>query len=110
MSVFSSVAPPAGQDGASIEGTAAGEAETRASEGRRQQYGIWRPSKTLSTSQLHQSYTQSKGCTCTCHHINVWALQFYVTTNLFVVFHMRTKVNVQSQAVKLLFIPQVQNE
>lgn len=36
----SSSAPPAGQDGASTEGTAAGKAETRAAEGRCQQHGI----------------------------------------------------------------------
>lgn len=37
---LSSLAPPAGQDGAFIEGTGAGETETRASEGRCQQHGI----------------------------------------------------------------------
>jgi len=36
----SSPAPPAGQDGASHEGAADGEAETRPPEGRRQQHGI----------------------------------------------------------------------
>lgn len=37
---FSPLAPPAGQDGAPTEGAAAGEAEARPSEGRRQQHGI----------------------------------------------------------------------
>lgn len=38
--LFSPLAPPAGQDGAPTEGAAAGEAEARPSEGRRQQHGI----------------------------------------------------------------------
>lgn len=37
---FSSSAPPAGQDGASNEGVDAGEEETRAAQGRCQQYGV----------------------------------------------------------------------
>lgn len=36
----SSLTPPAGQDGAFIEGAAPGEAETRTTEGRCEQYGI----------------------------------------------------------------------
>lgn len=36
----SSPAPPAGQDGASNEGAADGEAETRSPEVRRQQHGV----------------------------------------------------------------------
>lgn len=48
--LFSPLAPPAGQDGAPTEGAAAGEEEARPSEVWRQQHGIWRPPKTLSTS------------------------------------------------------------
>lgn len=56
----SSLAPPAGQDGAPAERAAAGEAKAGAPERRGQQHGVRRPPKTLSKSQFDQSHTESK--------------------------------------------------
>lgn len=56
----SSAAPPTCQDGATDEGAADGEAETRQFEGGSEQHGVRRPPEALSPRQLSQSDTNSK--------------------------------------------------